>query len=400
MGFILNNGQASLVAKLTPLGRETLMKSDNNAITHFSLGDSDANYNISNPLPMGRIPVMSGDRGSYGSQGSSTYFDNDIRDKIYVNSQGLLKKEVGVNSYDVLSDVVSNGYETYFGSAIESFKINRTDTIDPNGNLFKSLGLPISSVDQLKYNTTRVQDGGYFGSVIQNFNHDEVAIISIGGCEYGEVIDGKTVKVKLVNTDNTTTYLYSSFDKNMGNRALLDTKFVGEGPIVTSLPVNNTVLLFSDERFAPNGDTLGKSWATGHNVNKPFSNGGKETFNNLSIGGAINQDQAVGYAVLDKGFIVITDPVLVAKFNTDTINHNEVSFDSYSTEIYQNIMCTIERDEFALSTNSTYTEGDKIRLSEIALYDINDNVLAFSKLNTHLTIGSSQLLVLMVKITV
>ena len=63
-------------------------------------------------------------------------------------------------------------------------------------------------------------------------------------------------------------------------------------------------------------------------------------------------------------------------------------------------MCTIERDEFALSTNSTYTEGDKIRLSEIALYDVNDNVLAFSKLNTHLTIGSSQLLVLMVKITV
>jgi high-affinity K+ transport system ATPase subunit B len=46
----------TLIAKLTPLGRQLLVTS-NTLITSFSLGDSDANYNALLPLTTGQIPA-------------------------------------------------------------------------------------------------------------------------------------------------------------------------------------------------------------------------------------------------------------------------------------------------------------------------------------------------------
>jgi hypothetical protein len=50
----------TLIAKLTPLGRQLLVTSNNTLITSFSLGDSDANYNALLPLTTGQIPAESG----------------------------------------------------------------------------------------------------------------------------------------------------------------------------------------------------------------------------------------------------------------------------------------------------------------------------------------------------
>lgn len=44
MGFIPNATTTTLTAKLTPIGRQLLRSTNNNLITKFSLGDSDANY--------------------------------------------------------------------------------------------------------------------------------------------------------------------------------------------------------------------------------------------------------------------------------------------------------------------------------------------------------------------
>jgi hypothetical protein len=47
---ITQQPQHTLIAKLTPLGRQLLVTSNNTLITSFSLGDSDANYNALLPL--------------------------------------------------------------------------------------------------------------------------------------------------------------------------------------------------------------------------------------------------------------------------------------------------------------------------------------------------------------
>ena len=77
-----------------------------------------------------------------------------------------------------------------------------------------------------------------------------------------------------------------------------------------------------------------------------------------------------------------------------------VTYNSISNEVAQNITCVVERDEFSTTNNRTYTSGDLIRVSEIALYDTFNNVIAFAKSNKQLIIGASQYMALGVRILV
>jgi len=63
MGFIESGDTITLNAYLTPLGRNRLLSKNiqDKTIVSFSLGDSDTNYNIDNPLPTGNIPDLTGD---------------------------------------------------------------------------------------------------------------------------------------------------------------------------------------------------------------------------------------------------------------------------------------------------------------------------------------------------
>jgi high-affinity K+ transport system ATPase subunit B len=54
MGYNTTAATQTLIAKLTPLGRQLLVTSNNTLITSFSLGDSDANYNALLPLLLGK----------------------------------------------------------------------------------------------------------------------------------------------------------------------------------------------------------------------------------------------------------------------------------------------------------------------------------------------------------
>lgn len=63
MGFINSGNTITLNAYFTPLGKDRLLSKDlnNKVITSFSLGDSDMNYNINDPLTTGNIPDLTGD---------------------------------------------------------------------------------------------------------------------------------------------------------------------------------------------------------------------------------------------------------------------------------------------------------------------------------------------------
>ena len=134
---------------------------------------------------------------------------------------------------------------------------------------------------------------------------------------------------------------------------------------------------------------------------KPFSLNNKERFNPTSVPSTgTNLDKAVGIAYLDKGFIVVTEPLIVNQFNPISGGTYNIEYNHLSNQVAQNITCIVERDEFSTSQNSTYSDGDTIRLSEVALYDDFNNVIAYAKSNEHINIGSNQYLALGIRILV
>ncbi len=111
-------------------------------------------------------------------------------------------------------------------------------------------------------------------------------------------------------------------------------------------------------------------------------------------------DRVVGVAYLDKGIVVITHQDIVNDFDTATGGTTTMRFNHISNEVAQNITCVVERDEFASSNNATHTAGDLIRVSEVALYDAGNNLIALAKANEHILIGANQFMALGVRILV
>jgi hypothetical protein len=99
----------TLIAKLTPLGRQLLVTSNNTLITSFSLGDSDANYNALLPLTTGQIPAESGELLINGLQSNSTQVNTRIKSLLKFDTNGALQKPVESQSSLVTSETITNG---------------------------------------------------------------------------------------------------------------------------------------------------------------------------------------------------------------------------------------------------------------------------------------------------
>jgi hypothetical protein len=108
MGYNTTAATQTLIAKLTPLGRQLLVTSNNTLITSFSLGDSDANYNALLPLTTGQIPAESGELLINGLQ-SSTQVNTRIKSLLKFDTNGALQKPVESQSSLVTSETITNG---------------------------------------------------------------------------------------------------------------------------------------------------------------------------------------------------------------------------------------------------------------------------------------------------
>lgn len=398
MGFLLSADTVTITAKLTPIGRQRLLTDGGNIITQFSLGDSDANYFGSLPLSRGEVPTSSGEIGFNGAFSNGIHSGVMIKSPILVNSIGDTKKSVNGGSSEVVITTKHIGVKTQTTTSLTQLIVDRTQgDSDSYSNLFKTFGLPITPSQKIAYSNIKLPTG-YLDSAIKNLNQDKVLVISIDKCDYGETIDGKTIKVELTTTGGTTYTLYSTYQKGASQPTTLDTQF-SENSDLGNAVNNNITFLFSDNVERPNKNE-NKSWATGYNTVRPFTLNGKETFNRAEIPStSTNIDFALGVAYLDKGFIVITHPDIVNNFDV-TSNATTVTYNSVSNEVAQNVRCIIERDEFATTTNPTHGSGDLIRVSEIALYDSTNTVIAYAKSNEHITIGANQYMVLGIRILV
>jgi hypothetical protein len=402
MGFLTNTAPTiTLTAKLTPFGRQQLLLNSNSVITKFSIGDGDANYYGDLPLSNGRVPDLSGELGPNNTPNNGVYSGVVIRRPIIVNATGATKKAIQIGSNTVVITPLLNGMTTLSGNSLTQLIINRNlGSTDGNTNLFYSFGLPITQADKDLYTTFNTPTG-YLNTAIRNINKDKVLVLGIEACSYGEILDGKTIKIDLATTSGATIpnyTIYSTFQKSTTALSTVDTQ-VKEIQYLASAIGPNIAYLFSDQVQRPNNNAA-LSWGTGFGLTKPFSLNNKELFNAVTVAPSTNVGNAIGIAYLDKGIIVITHPDIVNNYDTSSASTTTINFNSISNEVAQNITCIVERDEFAVSSNNTHGLGDMIRVTEVALYDNSNNVIAFGKSNEPIIIGATQYMALGVKILV
>jgi hypothetical protein len=401
MGFNSVTPSINLVAKLTPLGRKRLVSTNNALISTFSLGDSDANYYATYPLNSGEVPSLAGDIGPLSSVNNSVTDNIILKSLLYVNKNGITKKSVESQSINIISEIVSNGFTTVSGANITRLVIDRnTNNTNSYVNLFYSFGLPLNSNNDYMFTGVTNLNGGFSDTAYSGIANNKIAVFAIDNSTYGESIDGKSIKM-IVPTSAGTFNIYGTFQNKNTALNIEDSNIHDTSPTSKAID-DNIAFLFSDDINKPNSNST-MSWATGWNTNKPFSLNKKQLFNyqtntNLSI----TADTIVGIAYLDKGMLVLTHPMIVdniGEVSSGATTATTVTFDSVSTDIYQNVTCVADRGEFAVSTNPTIGSSDNPRISEVGLYDNLGNLIAIAKTDRHIVKNVNEFVALGIKIS-
>jgi len=382
MGFIASADTFTIKGKLTPVGRQLLITNSNALITTFALGDSDADYTVLSGLTYGEIPDFSGDLNTVNNGGANY----NLRSVLYYNGTSIVKP-VEVSSLGINTSYDYNGFTTveYSAGTISQHIINRlSGSTDPLTNLFYSFGLPKSEDEQLYFTGLTTSEGGFSDTQLSGMSQDNVLLLGLSGSTYGEIIDGKSIKIQLSTTASTYN-LYGTFYNQDINLTQYDNSLVETSNVLSPFGTNR-VLLFSDEIMKPNGGDSTKSWSTGYGTEKAFSSVPKKELWNLSTVDelSITGDTPVGVAYLDKGFFAITHPDIVNNFDLTgtTATATTIEFNSVNSNVSQQVTCIADRNTFFNSTNTTFNLGDIPRITEIALFDNNGNMIAIAKMNT------------------
>ena len=409
MGFINSASTITVKARLTKVGREKILLNNNKIFSHFTLGDSDANYNTSEKLTSGLIPTNSGDIGYNLSTNDNISENVFINSKLYVTVSPNTKKQVEPNSSSIMNSFFV-GETTVSGTNLTYVTLDKSATSNKFTNLFKSLSLPIRDVDNNIYTGTTSKNGGWSDTPFSGLGLSNILLGVIDNSQYGEIIDGRSIKIKLpiytgftsggTPTGITTYEIYSTFPKTTIPKTTLDSQFRDISSYPKALFANdiNVSFLVSDSIQKPNNDST-KSWSTGYDSFKPFSLNAKELINVQTVADTqIYSDKIAGVMYLDKGIFAITDPYIVENIalnfsgntNTNTLNNGlglyyysantyNITIDSIQNDFVQNIVCIAARGEFYNSQNPTLTVNDDVRISEIAITDVAGNILAIGK---------------------
>lgn len=400
MGFNSTASTITLTAKLTPLGRQKLVSTNNALIKTFSLGDSDANYEMDLTLESGQVPAINGNIGFGNSVSNSTSRNINLATYLIANPSGAIRKEVSSQSTSIITENGVLGSVVLTGSNVTVNYVDRANYLtDSLVNLFFSFGLSVNAAGDADFTGTTYMNGGFSDTALSGLGSSKIIVIGVDNSQYGELIDGKTVKVEFPTSAGTYT-LYSTYLGGLTPLHELDALFA-DPAAATGQFGYNVAPMFCDTIKRPNGGDASLSWATGYGLAKPFSVNSKQTYNlqtntNLSL----TADTAVGMSYLDKGFIVITDPTIVNNYTASATSATTVTIDSVSTSVTQMITCIADRGEFGGTTNLTFGAGDVPRISEVGLYDDLGNLIAYGKTDRHVTKNVNQFLALSVNITI
>lgn len=393
MGYLPTASTLTLTAKLTPTGRRKLILTDNNLITSFALGDSDANYFAVLPLTTGQVPSNAGNIASTGGLSNSVGANVTLKSFLILNSTGQTKKDVDPQSSGVTLNFVLNGQVSVSGTGLTQNVIVRANgDTDPLVNLYYSFSLPLNSTDDFNYTGLTQQFGGFSGTALSGLAASKILAIGVNSSLYGEAMDGKSIRIQLPTTAATYN-IYSTY-QNTGMPLSVQDANYSDAAANTKFLGNNIAILFSDQIKRPNGGNASLSWSTGYGTVKPFSVNGKQLYNLVTDTNIVESaDTMVGVAYLDKGFLVITNPTIVNNLDI-TSSGAVVTLNSVSSSVAQNVTCIANRGEFGSSTNTTWRAGDIPRISEIGLYDADGDLIAIAKLDRQLEKNINQFVAL------
>ena len=356
----------------------------------------------------------------------------------------------------VSSDVETRTSQTINGVNLSYTKCERSPAVPATdgwkSNYFKSFNLPYQA-DQLVSGFTGTGLLAANKPHLYQLNVDSIVICPIPPSYYNEVIDGRTIEMEIpqhgvgaISAKTVVSSTYNTLTKKQNSELLGD----------------NIAFLFSDDLNTPfQGTTNGgnvshaanTTWEVSSYINRPpavaFDQletvdyasdtrawdgvslavniiNGYPTINYLGKG--YNYDIPVGFAVLDKGYIVLTHTGITENIpwtagtqmhydgdgsgvaggsnfsaaaeqyicftGTTGTTSSTVTLTDLNTEYKTNVVCLAMPGEFYISTNNTweyavnyqtYVDGDtnfdSIYISEIGLYNTNSELVAVAKLD-------------------
>jgi hypothetical protein len=328
---------------------------------------------------------------------TNTIFANLLKSLNLPVSDEEMKKytrtELGklVTTTNTVSDTIIDGTRYNWVAHTTSGATNEVLVVHPTtGYTGEYYGTALQTIGSYEFNKTNK-------SLLPILN-ELYLIYEIPNNAYGELIDGKSIKFTLPYYTGTTanlvdeklgyyTYgtgvtnmeIYGTYNKKNLTTTNLDrvlseidlsVKDIGIKPDVQNILTyeSNVVLLFSDNIKPPQTTSL-NSWSSGHSDvidgTRVFSNAiEKATYDH-------NLDECVGFAALDKGFIVITHQKIVDSYFRQVFG-GEITksatgnlYDSNKNYNVNNILST--------GTTRSLVRTDAQRM--LTTYDQSDNII-------------------------
>jgi len=227
------------------------------------------------------------------------------------------------------------GWNTISGTSLPFTLIQRNpDNGRAFSNLYSSFNMPAISGDVTDFLSTWANTG------FSGLSQSQAIVAEIPKNEYGVLIDGRTMKLHIPRAPgfgNTVYTMYSSYymplatssDNSDEGEYFGNPKLQGLTTGSPELPSTNVAFLFCDDIRGPAlsaSNTNITSWSNAWIVDTTpngYPNAGVDNFRFTTTVSSSNtpkayaqpQDKPVGIAYLDKGFAVITDPIIVSAFN-------------------------------------------------------------------------------------
>jgi|2_EtaG_2_1085320.scaffolds.fasta_scaffold02301_3 hypothetical protein len=329
-----------------------------------------------------------------------------------------------------------NGYNQISGSNLK-FTVAQRDPNNgrPFSNLYSSFGLPAAPFEVNAWDT----EWGNNSALTTIDNALNVVVVEIPKNTYGELIDGRTFRLKLPLVGGVSVNCYSSYyaSYNASSDPSIEAERFGHTSALSlgltpdiETPSTNVSFLFADTFGTP---VNGGSWSAGYTTSSPpagypdatsFFSFTQDKVVAVPSDGGSGVDYPIGICYLDKGFIVLTSSALTQSIDWSastasgcipagtgctgtTVIYSAITQDyfapsaadltyySFEKQWVLSVQCDAITDEFYLSSNPTAaplnpivtSNGEydlssvnkPVYITEIGLYDSNGDMLAIAK---------------------